>query len=278
MDDPDFSVIHEDKSEGDHCVVTHHPSEKEINVVRKGNHCVHKPKMATAFVNAVAENKAMHSKKQQAQACKAKLLMESLMMPNMKSLRKAIMTDQIKNCPMTDAECQLALEICGKSVPNLKGKSTNTTSTPAVTTVVDVPKKVSCIHRNVHLCVDIMCVNGLSFLVSISGDIMCRSAEHPVTKEAITVHKAMVNVFAKCNNAGHRIRHISCDNQFGSVFDPINTPLKVTMHHCAAQEHNPVAERNVRSIKDQTRSAHAAHPFTHSPTLLTIQMVSQVTR
>ena len=68
VDDPNFRVIHEDKSEGDCCVVTHHPSKKDVHFVRKGNHCMCEPKMATAFVNAVAENKAMCSKKQQAQA------------------------------------------------------------------------------------------------------------------------------------------------------------------------------------------------------------------
>ena len=235
---------------------------KTIKFVRIGNHYAYKPLLtAVAMVQTVEDNKKLFSKAQVDRADKARTLMKTLMMPTVKTLKRAILTNQIQNCPVTDTDCDIAIQIYGKDIASLKGKSTRSKPTPAVHDVVSIPKRLLYLHKNVHLFMDIMYVNGLPFLMTISKHLYYRTATYLTNEKANTLYKAMDGVFNKYNNAGYKIKHISADNQFQASLEAIQDELRVTLHFSAAQEHVPEAERNIRTVKETIRSVIASIPY-----------------
>ena len=202
--------------------------------------------------------------------------MKSLMMPSIATLRKAIVTNQVQNFLVTDKDCDVAVQIHGKDVASLKGKSTRSHQTPAVDDTVAIPKKLLLIHKNIHLCVDILTVNGIPFLATISKNVMCCTVSVLKDAEHNTLDKELDAVLRKCNNASHRVRHISADDQFQKALDPVKDKLKCTVHCAAAQKHVPEAEQNICTLKDRAQAVHASHACTHLPELFTIVMMLEI--
>ena len=203
--------------------------------------------------------------------------MKTLMMPTVKTLKRAILTNQIQNCPVTDKDCDIAIQIYGKDIASLKGKSTRSKATPAVDDVVAIPKRLLYLHKNVHLFLDIMYVNGLPFLMSISKHLYYCSAIYLKDEKADTLYKAMDGIFNKYNNAGYKIKHISADNQFQPSLEAIQDELRVTLHFAAAQEHVPEAECNIRTVKDTVRSVSASLPYKYLLNVMVKMLVVEAT-
>ena len=202
--------------------------------------------------------------------------MKALMMPSMATLRKVLLTNQVQNCPVTDKDCQTAIEICGQDRATLHGETTRSSQTAAVDNTVAIPKRSLCLHKNVHVCVDNFHVNGMPFLTSISKTLMCRTVANLKDEKTLTLCQALDAIFKRCNDAGCKVRHLSLDNQCKPALDPIKDQLGLTVHCAAAQEHVPQAERNVRTFKDRIRSAIAAVPFVCLPDLLVTAIVMEV--
>ena len=83
------------------------------------------------------------------------------------------------------------------------------------------------LYKNVHLFVDIMYVNGLSFLMSMSKHLFYQTAIYLANEQDNTIYKALDGIFCKYNNAGYKIKHISTDNQFQAPLETIQDELKV---------------------------------------------------
>ena len=145
-DDPNFDVdcVKKTKDGGDYFTLKHSPTNKTIKFTRIGDHYAYKPKLAAVgLVQTVEENKKFYTKAQVDQADKARTLMKTLMMSTVKTLKQAILTNQIQNCPVTDKDCDIAIQIYGKDIASLKGKLTKSKATPAVDDVVAIPRDYS---------------------------------------------------------------------------------------------------------------------------------------
>jgi hypothetical protein len=77
----------------------------------------------------------------------------------------------IKNCPVTSIDITNANKIFGTDVATLKGKTVRMTHPPVVTDYVQIPNEIMSLNRNITLAIDLMFVNGLPFMVSISRKI-----------------------------------------------------------------------------------------------------------
>ena len=75
------------------------------------------------FINTVEGNKKGFSKRQMKGAELAKRLYISLVYPSGMDLKWAVMSNQIKNCPVTTEDVKNAHDIWGKNIHGLKGKT-----------------------------------------------------------------------------------------------------------------------------------------------------------
>jgi hypothetical protein len=103
------------------------------------------------FINTVTGNKKNYSKRQIKGAEIAKELYAKLARPSMKNYKWIVLSNQIKNCPVTLEDIDIATNIWGKDIAALKGKTTSTKSTPVAGNPLKVPKELLQLHRDIYI-------------------------------------------------------------------------------------------------------------------------------
>ena len=68
-------------------------------------------------------------------------------------------------------------------------------------------------------------------------------------------YKAIDSMLRQFNKAGFEIKFIECDGEYLAMMDNVCDGLGVTMNYTNAQDHEPRAERNNRTIKNGFRLA-----------------------
>jgi hypothetical protein len=125
-----------------------------------------------SFVKTVEENMAMFTKHQIVNAESARKLQAGMAYPSIPDLKWIVQSNQIKDCPVTAQDVNVALKIWGPSVALLKGKTVHRTSLVIVQDIVEVPKEIRENHKRVTLTIDIFLSTGFPSL-SLS---VCRYA------------------------------------------------------------------------------------------------------
>ena len=151
---------------------------------------------------------------------------------------------------MTKEDIKIAEDIYGKDISTLKGKSTRTKPIPKVRDVLEIPKALLLKHQNVELCADIMYIQNMSFLTTISKNIMYCTIEWIPDKTTTTMMNAFDNVFRIYNKAGFVITRLYCDPEFHHMKDVL-ADVDIELQLCAAQEHVPEVEQSIRVIKER---------------------------
>ena len=76
--------------------------------------------------------------------------------------------------------------------------------------------------------------------------------------------KALNNTIALHNNRGFTIELVSGDNEFERIKGLVNATVEV----CAANEHNPFIEREIRFVKDRQRCYWDKLPYKQVPKIM----------
>ena len=129
------------------------------------------------FVNTVAINKQPFTQREIKRAEVAKALYSKLMYPSLKDFKWVIQSNQIKDCPVTTRDVDVAHKIWGKNVAALKGKTTRSKPIPVSGDIVKIPKELSKLHKEVFLTADIFFVNKYPFLFDFESGYLFHSSE-----------------------------------------------------------------------------------------------------
>jgi hypothetical protein len=105
-------------------------------------------------------------------------------------------------------------KIFGPDVATLKGKTTHRAPIPVIEDHIEIPREWITAQYSVTLCLDGMKVNDISFLTTISKNLMYRTARY--------VQRPLTSVYCKCLQqvlriytlGGLRVTTIHCDNEF----------------------------------------------------------------
>ena len=147
-----------------------------------------KGKMATAgvhkkvtFVQSVEENKMFHTPREIKKAKMARDLLAALGTPSKADLKKIISMNAISNLPVQASDVDLAEKIYGPDIGTLKGKTTRKSPLPMETDIIELPPEITEDRSSWELCMDVMFVNGMPFLTSITRKLFYRTAQlsHP---------------------------------------------------------------------------------------------------
>ena len=205
------------------------------------------------FVEMIKENMEGYSKEEIERARRARKLYHSIGAPSIKNFKYLIKSNQIRNCPVTTIDIENAEKIFGKDVAYIKGKTTR--SKPRMTRYdeIEVPKEIRNKAKNITLYIDVMYINGIRFLTSISHPLYYRMSQHLEDTTKGSFYKALDKVLRRHNSGGYKIKRIECDGEFKSMMDDVKDDLNVEMNYCNPQEHVSVAERNNRTLKEAFR-------------------------
>jgi hypothetical protein len=78
------------------------------------------------------------------------------------------------------------------------------------------------------------------------------------------------NIYVK---RGFLLEIVEVDGQFEPLCGEL-AAMGVTLNECSREEHVPVAERRIRTLKERCRSICCSLPYAKLPGMLVVQMVS----
>ena len=147
----------------------------------------------------------MHTKRQQDRPERARALHHAIGHPSVRDFKHIIQTNQIKNCPVTMDDIKTWLNICGKDVCALKGKTTRPKPNAAVNDYVEVPAELIEAHKGIELCADILYIDGVTFLTTISKNLHFITIRYIPNRTKGALLEAFDKTFVLYNKAGFEI-------------------------------------------------------------------------
>jgi hypothetical protein len=161
---------------------------KDMSFIRLDNNLfVYKPKkvssddvdsaFATEIWNTTVDVRRYYSERQLKRADAARTLMHTLAYPTFKDMKAVLKMNSIEDCPVTEQDVDLAIQIYGPDMASLKGKTTRRKPSLDVEDVVSLPAELINAQRDVVLSIDTLFVNGMAFLTTISAHIRYRTAQ-----------------------------------------------------------------------------------------------------
>jgi hypothetical protein len=119
------------------------------------------------LVNTVSENKIGFTKRQIKCAEIARNLYKTLSYLSMKDFKWVICRNQMRDCPVTIQDIDVATNSWGKNIAALKGKTTWSKTHPVARGYVKVPKKLLKLHKEVFMKTYIFFLNKIPFFLTL---------------------------------------------------------------------------------------------------------------
>jgi hypothetical protein len=124
----------------------------------------------------------------------------------------------------------------------LKEKTVRKKPLPVASDYIEIPKDLIKNHHETTLCIDMMKINGLSFLTTIPRKIMYRTPEYLQGNNVQAYRSVLDTVFQIHNCAGFKITTIHCDNEFQPILKTMENVYGIRMNCAISQEHVPEIE------------------------------------
>ena len=187
--------------------------------------------------------------------------------PTVEKFKSLLKMNMIKNCPVTLEDIEIAEDIYGPDVSTLRGKTTRKKPLPAIKDYVEIPKELKAAHEYVELSADIMYINGITFLVTISKRIKYITVHCIKDRSKETVEDAFDKVFRNYNTSGFYISKIYTDPEFTYLEEDMKDN-DIIMEFAAAQAHVPDIEQTIRTLKERFRCQYNRIPYRRIPKLM----------
>ena len=179
----------------------------------------------------------------------------------------------ILNCPVTVEDFIRADKIYGRDIHSLKGKTTRTQPNRLVTDYVEIPPSVLEKNKHMTLSIDIMYVNIIPFVTTISRNIKFTTAEAIQKRTTAQLVQLIKNVLPIYAQRGLQVDNTLLDGEFVPLRTDLLT-LGINPNFATHNEHVPKIERQHRMIKECARACHHSLPFKVSPRLMLVEMVN----
>ena len=196
--------------------------------------------------------------------------------PSDATITCSISTNGVRNNPITRRDVMIAKCMLGPSAHAPKGKSTRTQpdEVDVKLQTVELPPEVKDYYSNVEISVDIMHVNGVPFLTSVSHDIhygtiaavenmKCPALEHEVKK-----------ILRSYAVRGFNVVMILVDKKFKSMKE--RNRVGVPFNLVSKDEHAPIIERYHRVIEERSRCYYVMLPFKSLPRQMVVELMKTV--
>jgi len=227
-----------------------------------------------ALVNTVAANKSRFTLEEVSRAEQARFIQKVIGRPSTRDYIRYITRNQLPNCPVTRVDIANAENIFGPDVGSLKGKTTRQAPPKVRVPRSLLPPEELDRHRDVTLCADLMHINGVPFLISVSRKIKFGTVEELRSASKDNVLKAFDRIRATYSAGGLRVRHALMDGYFESYRADL-AERETVLNTTGRDEHVGDIERYIRTIKERARSTYNTIPFKRVPPRMVIEMVKQ---
>jgi hypothetical protein len=179
----------------------------------------------------------------------------------MKDFKWVIQSNQIKDCPVTVQDIDVAQKIWGKNIAALKGKTTRSKSIPVARDYVKVPMEPMKLHKEVFLTTDILFVNKIPFFLTLSRKISFIAVNHLADCTVPQIFKAFKEMYQYYLRSGFHIKTVHSDGEFAPLEPFIESMPGGPMFNLAsANEHVPEIERIIWVVKERCQATRHSLP------------------
>ena len=222
-------------------------------------------------LNTIADREVEFTPRQVDDARKAIFLYRRIGRPSLRAYYNILENNLIRDCPVTSADAKRAQYIYGVDIAVLKGKTRRTKPMSVPTRdLVPLPNHVLKWHSKVTLCVDLVFVNQMTFLHTISRNLCFRTVEYLSNQSKKTLLEAVDNVIRFYHARGLKVEHVRGDHQFHCLGESL---APIQLHITAAGEHVPEVERSIQTLKADCRTTSNALIFERFPPLMIKSLV-----
>ena len=213
-----------------------------------------------ALVTTVEENKKRFTKDEVKRAEEADELIRRLGYPSEEAVAKQLNRGGIINCKLTSRDIKNRREIYGPPVGSLKEKTTNHKSGGEH---ISEPVIGTQEHEEQRSYIDIMYVNSIMFLVNVIMPIGMTLADIITKRSTDALYKTLYKQLSTINSRGFKVKKVTCDPESGltAMRDALGTENGIHMEVAGQNEHVPVVERKIRTIKERVRGIYNTLPY-----------------
>ena len=222
-----------------------------------------------SFLTTVTEKKAAYTQRGIQQAQLARRVQDIIMHPSSRRYMDIVSKNFIRNCPIERRHIQAADDIYGPNVGALRGKTPRQVTEHVTANVDPVPPEILALHRDIVLAIDIMFINKIAFLITISRGLRIGSIHALDNRQVPTIRDSLRAVLQRYQRRGFRIQTILADDEFQPVAALMS---EYAFNLCGADEHVPDVERYIRTTKDTIRSRYNELPFEYIPRSVLIRL------
>ena len=222
-------------------------------------------------IETVANNLTKFTKRDQLKAAAARRFQNVAMFPSDETMRHMARHNVILNCPIEHRDIDIANKIEGPNKAALQGKCTGHQSKPVnIPTRVEVPDEVLQYYHNVVLAADILFVNQIPFLTTISRALHYTTVCALPDMKLNTIEVRLKRVIEQYDNRGFNVTELLVDRQFEGLKRRMS---EVTVNAVSMKEHVPEVERLIRTLKERGRATFANVPFDKIPKRMVAEMM-----
>ena len=157
-------------------------------------------------------------------------------------------------------------DIYGPNIYVLKGKSVRTKPKVVLNDYIEVPPKIKIRNKDVELCADILYIQGIPFLATISKHIKFLTIIPIASRSKALLCDAFDQTFRIYNTAGFQISKLHVDPEFKVLEDVMTDDSNtIKMVYVPAQQHVPEIERAIRVIKERYSAMYHQLPYKAIP-------------
>ena len=200
-------------------------------------------------VNMVKDNKKNFTNNDYLRAVRARELQVKVGRPSDKDLIKILKASSLLICPVTPRDVLIANKLFGPDVGALKGKTTRR-GPPIVDSPVSVDTtSILKYYGEFTLCVDLMYVNKVVLLVTLSRNIKFGTMEAVADRKEATLLKCIKGVVSLCRKARFKVTTALMDGEFMPLRGGL-AELGLRLNKTSSDEHVGDIERYIRTIKE----------------------------
>jgi hypothetical protein len=189
-------------------------------------------------------------------------------------MKWAIQLNLIKDCPVTVKDMGMAIKVWGPSIAMLKGKTVRTRPPLVRQDVIEIPKEIWELHKDVTLTIDIFFDNKIPFFTTYSLVICFLLVTHLSNRKALTIFDALKSMCGYYLQQGFQIVFIKGDGEFAPLEAWMATVYGAPKFNLvSANEHVPEIERKIWVIKERVRAVIYSIPFNSLPAWMLIHAV-----
>jgi len=222
------------------------------------------------FIQTIRDNCEGYTKKEVEKAQLARKASALLGSPSDRDLKYLVST-QLNDCPITVHDVTRANSIYGPDLKALRGKTVRNAPEHVQPDYVEIPKDFLLLHRSVTLVADVMFVNNVPFLITMSRGIKFITVEHVKSRTAKQLSRSLVRIMQLYSRGSMIVQTILMDMEFDSTVNELMG--KTVVNTSAAKEHVAEIERCIRTVKERCRGIAATLPYKCLPKMIVTNLV-----